>query len=106
MYRIKDPHPNPLPQAGEGVFHYSKLRARPWPLGAVLPADKQMPITIHMVNTSHLPSLDNLEWVNEGIPYRLLAAVICANRPASSGPIQSHLNRHDQQPRVPGMFMR
>ena len=36
--------------------------------GAVLLADKQMPVTKRIVNTSNLPALDNLEWVNVGHP--------------------------------------
>ena len=36
--------------------------------GAVLLADKQMPVTKRLVNTSNLPALDNLEWVNVGHP--------------------------------------
>ena len=37
--------------------------------GAVLPADKQMPITIRIVNASNLPAIDNLEWYMWDIPY-------------------------------------
>ena len=32
--------------------------------GLCYPADNQMPITICIVNASHLPALDNLEWIN------------------------------------------